>query len=48
MLAAIPILPVRVSGVENGRLTQGAAKALLGKIYLYDGKKISLQHNLQM
>lgn len=39
MLAAIPILPVRVSGVENGRLTQGAAKALLGKIYLYDGKK---------
>ncbi|HFK5575111.1 MULTISPECIES: RagB/SusD family nutrient uptake outer membrane protein [Elizabethkingia] len=39
MLAAIPVLPVSVPTGENGRLTQGAAKALLGKIYLYDGKK---------
>ena len=39
MLAAIPVLPVSVPTGENGRLTQGAAKALLGKIYLYDGKR---------
>ena len=28
-----------VSGDERGRITQGGARALLGKIYLYDNKK---------
>ena len=36
--AAIPILPATVSGSELGRITQGAAIALLGKVYLYDKK----------
>lgn len=39
LLAAIPGLPMTVSGDQKGRLTQGAAKALLGKIYLYQNKK---------
>ncbi|WP_312900930.1 RagB/SusD family nutrient uptake outer membrane protein [Chryseobacterium taichungense] len=39
ILAAIPNLPMTVSGDQRGRLTQGAAKALLGKIYLFDNKK---------
>ncbi len=39
ILAAIPSLPMTVSGEQRGRLTQGAAKALLGKIYLFDNKK---------
>lgn len=33
---AIPNLPATVPAEEAGRLTKGAAKALLGKIYLYD------------
>jgi len=32
-------LPMTVSGTENGRITQGAARAILGKIYLFDNKK---------
>jgi len=39
LLAAIPNLPMTVSGVDRGRITQGNAKAILGKIYLYDNKK---------
>jgi hypothetical protein len=39
LLAAIPGLPMTVSGDQKGRLTQGAAKALLGKVYLFDNKK---------
>ncbi|MDP9955638.1 hypothetical protein J2X97_001275 [Epilithonimonas hungarica] len=38
LVDAIPNLPVTVSGDEKGRLSQGSAKALLGKIYLYDKK----------
>jgi starch-binding outer membrane protein, SusD/RagB family len=38
LTAAIPNLPVTVSGTETGRITQGAAIALLGKVYLYDKK----------
>jgi len=39
LLAAIPNLPQTVSaGSEGGRLTQGAAKAILGKMYLYEKK----------
>lgn len=35
---AIPDLPAKVPASENGRATQGAATALLGKVYLYDKK----------
>lgn len=35
---AIPDLPVTVPSSENGRVTQGAAEALLGKVYLYEKK----------
>lgn len=31
-------LPMTVSSGEYGRLTKGAAQAMLGKVYLYDGK----------
>lgn len=36
---AIPFLPTTVSAADAGRFTQGAARALLGKVYLYDNKK---------
>jgi starch-binding outer membrane protein, SusD/RagB family len=38
---AIAVLPTTVPSEDAGRFTQGAAKALLGKVYLYDpaGKK---------
>jgi hypothetical protein len=36
---AIVSLPATVPSVEAGRFTQGAARALLGKVYLYDNKK---------
>ncbi len=39
LVAAIPYLPMTVSGEQRGRLTQGAARALLGKVYLYQNKK---------
>ena len=37
---ALPDLPVRITNLdtEAGRLTQGSAQALLGKVYLYEGK----------
>jgi hypothetical protein len=35
---AAPDLPKTVDASENGRATQGAALALLGKVYLYDKK----------
>ncbi|MDQ1162284.1 hypothetical protein QE422_002652 [Chryseobacterium sp. SORGH_AS 447] len=35
---AIPNLPMTVSGEQRGRLTQGAARAMLGKVYLYQNK----------
>jgi hypothetical protein len=38
LTAAITDLPVTVAAAENGRVTQGAAKALLGKVYLYEKK----------
>jgi starch-binding outer membrane protein, SusD/RagB family len=38
LIAAIPNLPATVTTSENGRATQGAAKALLGKVYLYEQK----------
>lgn len=36
---AIPNLPITVSGEQRGRLTQGAARAMLGKVLLYQNKK---------
>lgn len=38
LVEAIPNLPINVSDNEKGRLTQGSAKAILGKIYLYNKK----------
>ena len=37
---ALPNLPARITDLENqaGRLTQGSVQALLGKVYLYEGK----------
>ncbi|PKB17268.1 RagB/SusD family nutrient uptake outer membrane protein [Flavobacterium sp. 5] len=38
---AIPSLPTSVSAAtESGRLTKGAAQAMLGKVYLFEGKKV--------
>lgn len=38
--AAIPVLPTSVpAATESGRLTKGAAQAMLGKVYLFEGKK---------
>ncbi|WP_027375243.1 MULTISPECIES: RagB/SusD family nutrient uptake outer membrane protein [Chryseobacterium] len=36
--AAIPDLMMTASGNDKGRITQGTARAILGKIYLYDKK----------
>ena len=38
LIQAIPDLPMTVTAAESGRLSRGAAKALLGKVYLYEGK----------
>jgi len=41
LLEAIPDLPVNLSlSTEAGRITKGAAKAMLGKVYLFENKKI--------
>ncbi|MDR6157594.1 hypothetical protein QF023_001110 [Chryseobacterium sp. SLBN-27] len=39
LLESIPNLPMTVGDKDKGRITQGAARAILGKIYLYDNKK---------
>lgn len=39
LIEAIPNLPITLPANELGRLTKGAATALLGKAYLYDNKK---------
>lgn len=38
LLEAIPVLPAVVPAGEYGRLTKGAAQAILGKVYLEQGK----------
>lgn len=38
LIEAIPALPGIVPAAEAGRFTRGAAQALLGKVYLYQGK----------
>jgi hypothetical protein len=35
---AIPDLPNTATGAETGRLTKGGGQAMLGKVFLYDGK----------
>ena len=35
---AIPALPATVATAEDGRITSGAATAMLGKVYLYESK----------
>ena len=40
LIAAIAVLPSSVpAATESGRLTKGAAQAMLGKVYLFEGKK---------
>jgi len=40
LIAAIAVLPTSVpASTESGRLTKGAAQAMLGKVYLFEGKK---------
>lgn len=38
LMVAIAGLPTSVSDAEKGRLTKGSVQALLGKVYLYNGK----------
>lgn len=38
LIAAIPKLPATVTAAEKGRLTKAAGQAILGKVYLYQGK----------
>lgn len=38
LLESIPNLPILLTGADKGRMTQGTARAILGKIYLYDKK----------
>jgi hypothetical protein len=38
LLASINDIPGTIPASENGRLTQGAVKAMLGKVYLYEQK----------
>jgi hypothetical protein len=38
LVEAIAVLPATVPDEELGRLTKGGAQAMLGKVYLYDGK----------
>ncbi|WP_419867877.1 RagB/SusD family nutrient uptake outer membrane protein [Chryseobacterium sp. CT-SW4] len=49
ILAAIGDLPATVSSAgEKGRITQGTARAILGKIYLYDKKYSEAAAQLEM
>ncbi len=38
ILSVIDQLPMTVNGADRGRITQGSARAILGKIYLFDKK----------
>ena len=38
LLAAIPDLPPNIPAEQAGRLTKGGAQAILGKVYLFQGK----------
>ena len=45
--AAVEALPLEYGGPDAGRATQGAAQALLGKVYLYDERYAEAQAVLQ-
>lgn len=47
LLAAIPDLPPTVSADMAGRLTKGGAQAILGKVYLWQGKNAEAAAVLQ-
>jgi hypothetical protein len=48
LTAAIPNLPVTYDAADLGRATKGAATALLGKAYLYEGKWAQAQSELTL
>lgn len=48
LLEAINDLPATVSGDDRGRITQGAARAILGKVYLYQGKNTQAAEQLAL
>ncbi len=45
---SIEFLPMTATAEYPGRLTQGAARAILGKIYLYNGKKAEAASQLAL
>ena len=48
ILASIPDLMVTPAASEKGRITQGTARAILGKIYLYDKKNTEAAAQFEM
>ncbi|EJL69006.1 RagB/SusD family nutrient uptake outer membrane protein [Chryseobacterium populi] len=48
IVASIGDLPMTTTGGEVGRITQGTARAILGKIYLYDKKKTEAAAQFEM
>lgn len=49
IVASLPDLMMTSSGAnEKGRITQGTARAILGKIYLYDNKKTEAAAQFEM
>lgn len=49
IVASLPDLMMTASGAnEKGRITQGTARAILGKIYLYDNKKSEAAAQFEM
>lgn len=47
LIDAMAVLPVTLPPSEQGRLTKGAAQALLGKVYLYEKKYAQSAEQLQ-
>lgn len=48
IIASIDHLPLTVTGADRGRISQGNARAILGKIYLYNNKKAEAAAQLAM
>ncbi|MFC0345312.1 RagB/SusD family nutrient uptake outer membrane protein [Epilithonimonas hispanica] len=49
IISALPDLMMKASGAnEKGRITQGTARAILGKIYLYDKKNVEAAAQFEM
>lgn len=47
LTAAAPDLPVKYGDADLGRITQGAALAMLGRVYMYEKKWVDAQTTLQ-